>query len=280
MDKTSLGRFGVFENHTRITPEFGAEIEQFGYGTVWLAGSPSADLQVVEDMLDATDHIVVATGIVNIWVAEAQDVARSWQRIENKHPGRFVLGIGAGHPERHAVAAKPYSALSEYLDVLDEGGVPQDRRLLAALGPRVLRLSASRTLGAHPYLVTPQHTSEARTILGPNALLAPAHNAIITTDIDEARSIGRPVVANPYLNLVNYRSNFLREGFTEEDLDNDGSDRVVDAMVFSGSAEDVAEKLSAHHAAGADHVGVQMHARPGEDKITGYRQLAQALGLS
>src|SRR5699024_446045 len=152
-----LGTFGSFG--LRVTPEEAVEIEALGYGAVWIGGSPAAELDWVEPLLAATTTLKVATGIVNIWTAGAGPVAESFHRIEAAHPGRFLLGIGVGHPDAHQQYRKPIDALTEYLDKLDEHGVPRSRRVVAALGPKVLALSASRSAGAHPYLTTPEHTA-------------------------------------------------------------------------------------------------------------------------
>lgn len=144
-----LGQFGVWRHAGGLAPEVGAAIESAGYGAIWIGGSPPADLDVAERLLDATSTITVATGIVNIWTAPADEIATSFHRLEARHPGRFLLGIGVGHPEQPGLNySKPYAALVEYLDALDAAGVPAGRRVLAALGPKVLELSAARAAGA------------------------------------------------------------------------------------------------------------------------------------
>ena len=147
----------------------------------------------------------MATGIVNIWTAAAGPVAESFHRIDAAYPNRFLLGIGVGHPEAHTEYKKPYDALTEYLDELDEYGVPKDRRVVAALGPQVLKLSARRSAGAHPYLTTPEHTAQARELVGPDAFIAPEHKVVLTTDAEQARAVGRKAL-EIYLNLANYRT--------------------------------------------------------------------------
>ncbi len=257
-----LGRYGVFGRATVLTTERARVVESLGYGTVWQGGSPPADLSHVEAILDATSTLKVATGIVNVWTAGAVDVARSYHRIEAAHPGRFLLGIGVGHPEAHAAYRSPYQTLVDYLDVLDAEGVPEGRRILAALGPRVLKLAAARTAGAHPYLVTPEHTRQARNILGPGKLLAPEQRVVMEADPAKARAVGRPSVVKPYLGLTNYTSNLQRLGFTEQDVAGEGSDRLIDALVISGDSATIAERFEEHHQAGADHVAVQLIGRP------------------
>lgn len=270
-----LGTHGVWRHHTGMSPELSARIEADGYGAIWLGGSPPADLATSESVLDATQSITVATGIVNIWTAPAAEIAKSYHRLEAKHPGRFLLGIGAGHPEAQQQYQKPYGALVSYLDELDEGGVPVERRVLAALGPKVLRLAADRSAGAHPYLTTPEHTRVAAEILGPDKVLAPEHKVVLGTDPEKARSIGRPPVDNPYLHLRNYRSNLMRLGYSENEIDDGGSDRLIDALVAHGDAASIAARLEEHLAAGANHVIV--HALPDQDDPSEiYREVAGA----
>jgi len=218
-----LGRFGVFTWDPRssfldlglaVTPEQAQEIERLGYGTLWVTGSPAAELSFAEPLLESTTALKVATGIVNIWTADAKTVAESFHRINTAYPGRFVLGIGAGHPEHTEQYRKPYDALVDYLDELDEYNVPAHQRVLAALGPRVLRLASERTAGAHPYNITPEHTAQAREIIGPKALLLPEHKVLPIADAEEALAVGRKVLNTyNYLNLTNYVNNFKRLGF-------------------------------------------------------------------
>src|SRR4051812_27653231 len=200
-EKPNLGRFGSFGRG--VTPEQAKDIEALGYGAVWVGGSPPAELDWVEPILAATTTLQVATGIVNIWTAAAEPVAESFHRIDKAYPNRFLLGIGVGHPEAHTEYKKPYDALTEYLDELDGHGVPKDRIVVAALGPQVLKLSARRTAGAHPYLTTPEHTATARDLIGPDAYLAPEHKVVLTTDAEKARATGRKAL-EIYLNLANY----------------------------------------------------------------------------
>lgn len=277
-----LGRYGIWLRRDQLTPELATEIEALGYGAIWIGGSPPADLALPEELLAATTRIAIATGIVNIWQAPAPEVAESYHRIEKAYPGRFLLGIGIGHPEATQEYRSPYDTIVGYLDELDAGGVPVEGRALAALGPKVLRLSGERTAGAAPYLTTPRHTAEAREILGAGPLLAPEHKVVLSTDPEYARTVGRPKVRDPYLRLSNYRRNLLRTGFTEEDLDT-ASDRVIDALVLHGDAATVAAGLSAHLEAGADHIAAQIltaSGTPDDEYRAALRALASELGLS
>jgi len=274
--KPALGRFGVWTG-APVTPEQAAEIEKLGYGTVWVGASPAADLAFVEPILEKTETLQVATGIVNIWSADAGEVATSYHRIEDAFPGRFLLGVGVGHPEHQQAYTKPYQALVDYLDVLDTAKVPTSRRVLAALGPQVLKLAAQRSAGAHPYLTTPVHTGQARELLGPTVLLAPEHKVVLTDDADAAREVARKAV-DFYLDLSNYVNSWKRLGFTDDDLAHPGSDRFIDAVVAHGSPEQIAARLDEHLQAGADHVAVQVLG--GSDElISTLEELAGPLGL-
>ncbi len=255
--KPELGRFGVWLPTRSITPELATRVESLGYGAAWIGGSPDAELAWVDPALARTASLQLATGIVNIWSAPAPVVAESFARIEGAHPGRFLLGIGVGHPEHTQEYVKPYDALVGYLDELDAAVVPTSRRVLAALGPRVLRLAAERSAGAHPYLTTPEHTARARKLVGNAVFLAPEHKVVLTTDREEARALGRGVVEH-YLGLSNYVNNWLRLGFTETDVAKPGSDRLIDAVVAYGTPEAIARRLGEHLDAGADHVAIQV----------------------
>jgi probable F420-dependent oxidoreductase len=274
-----LGRFGVWRATGEVTPDLALGLERLGYGTLWLGSSPSGDLAQVEQLLDATTTLNLATGIVNMWKDDAHLVAASFRRVDARQPGRFLLGVGAGHREATQEYAQPYDTLARYVDVLLADGVPADSLVLAALGPKVLRLAAERAGGAHPYLVPPEHTRQARAILGPGPLLAPEQKVVLDADPQRARAIGRPRVRTPYLGLVNYTSNLRRLGWGDEDLKDGGSDALIDALVAHGSGEQVAARLAEHLDAGADHVCVQLLTEPGADAMAGYEKLAAALTL-
>jgi probable F420-dependent oxidoreductase len=276
-----LGRFGAFQRGDLATPALAVGLEEAGYGALWVGGSPGGDLGAIEDLLAATSRLVVATGIVNIWKDDAAPIAAASRRLTERYPERFLLGIGVGHPEATGERyARPYHALVEYLDALDTAGVGQEWRALAALGPRVLRLAAERTAAAHPYLVPAEHTRRARELLGGGVLLAPEHKAVLGGEVARGRLLARPVVARPYLGLVNYRSNLERLGYTETDLAEEGSDRLVDDLVAIGEPDAVASRLTEHLEAGADHVAVHLLVPRDGDLLAGYRRLAPALGLS
>jgi probable F420-dependent oxidoreductase len=199
--------------------------------------------------------------------------------VQRRHPGRFLLGVGAGHREATQQYARPYQALARYVDVLQAAGVPRDSLVLAALGPKVLGLARDRAAGAIPYLVPPAHTRQARAVLGPGPLLAPEHMVVLDTDPSRARALGRTRV-HPHLGLVNYTSNLRRLGWTDDDLSGSGSDALIDALVAHGNPAEIAAQLTRHLDAGADHVCLHLITEEGTDPLPGYRALAPALGLS
>jgi probable F420-dependent oxidoreductase len=275
--KPNLGRFGVW-TFGAIPPEEAIEIEKLGYGALWVGGSPAADLAFAEPILEATETLQLATGIVNVWTAPADEVAKRYHQIEETHPGRFLLGIGIGHPEHTDEYRKPYDVLVEYLDALDVACVPTSRRVVAALGPKVLKLAAQRSAGAHPYLTTPEHTAQAHQLIGNTVFLAPEHKVVLARDAAQAREIGRGTV-DFYLGLSNYLNNWKRLGFTDDDIAKPGSDKLIDAVVAHGTPDDIARRLNEHLDAGADHVAIQVLG--GKDKlIPTLTELAGPLGLS
>ncbi len=268
-----LGKFGAWQFYTQFTPESVRELEVLGYGAVWLGGSPPADWDGYEDLLGGSESIVVATSIVNVWGSSAEAAADTYLRLEEKFPGRFLLGIGVGHPEQTGAYTKPYEALVDYLDILDARGVPERGRALAALGPRVAKLARDRSAGALPYLTVPEHTAELRAILGPDKLLVTEHKVVLDEDPARARVSGREK-AGFYLGLINYVNNLRRFGFDETDLTQPGSDRFVDAVVAHGSADRIADRLAEHVQAGANHVAAQV---VGGDYLEVLRTLAPLL---
>jgi len=293
--KKSLGRYGIWSIALRLVnpaqrPELGdaaGELEDLGYRALWLGASPSA--RHARIVLEETSHAAVATSIQPIWEHEPQDVAKEFAALDEAHPGRFLLGLGVAHASNTERYRRPYSAMVEYLDALDAGGQPAERRLLASLGPKMLKLARDRSAGSIPYLVTPEQAAQAREILGSATLLAPEVKVILETDPDRARTVARLNLEN-YLMMPNYANNLLRSGFTEDDLADGGSDRLIDALVAWGDEETVRKRLDDFHAAGADHVAVQViHENPISRKFfvegqplepalrEGWRRLAPAL---
>jgi probable F420-dependent oxidoreductase len=262
-------------------------IEQMGWPTVWYPESRGREaLSLAALILAETDHLMVATGIANIWARDANAAAGGAMTLAEAWPGRFTLGLGVSHAPsvraRGQEYSQPLSRMREYLDAM-EGAVfvgPEPTEpvpvLLAALGPRMLTLAAERTGGAHPYFVPVEHTRFARETMGASAYLAPEQAAVIETDADRARAVARGHMER-YLLLDNYRRNLLRLGWSEADVSDGGSDALVDAIVVWGPADAIAERIAAHHEAGADHVSIQLLGGGTEVPLNGLEQLATLL---
>jgi probable F420-dependent oxidoreductase len=240
-----------------------AELDELGFTALWIPDVGGPVFDAVGHLLAATARTVIATGILNLWMHSAGDVAASYAALTAEHGDRFLLGIGvshaplidAGQPGRYR---KPLAATASFLDGLDAAPppVPADARVLAALGPKMLELSATRARGAHPYLVTPDHTASARSTLGEGPLLLPEQTVILCDSADEARRIGTDWL-RAYLALPNYANNLLRSGFSEDDLAQ-VSDRLFDAIIAWGNEAAILRRVAEHQAAGADHVCVQV----------------------
>ena len=243
----------IGEEHAASAAELG---EELGYGAFWLGGSPR--LPTVRPLLEASEQLVIATGIVNVWQYEAAELAYEYAALAEEFSDRLLLGIGVGHPEATSEYAKPLTKMRGFLDGLDAAqfSVPSAERCLAALGPKMLELSATRARGAIPYFTPVEHTRFARRLMGERALLAPELACVLDTDTASAREKAR-VYAKTYLGLSNYTSNLLKFGFTEQDISGGGSDRLIDAIVPHGSAEQIAAVAREHLDAGADHVCLQ-----------------------
>jgi probable F420-dependent oxidoreductase len=255
------------------------ELESLGYATLWSSGRFDPGLAPhFEKLLASTDHVTVASGIVSIWAGAPEDIGPAAAALQARFPGRFLLGLGASHGMAVPDYARPYSKMVAYLDALDAlpAPVPPAQRMLAALGPRMLELAATRTAGAHPYFVPVEHTSWARDILGSGPLLAPEVAVVLETDPVRARELARRY-ASIYLPLPNYTENLRTFGFGDEDIGGGGSDRLIDAVIPWGDAETLTAAVRAHHDAGADHVCLQVVADRQDFPLDEYRTLAAAL---
>jgi probable F420-dependent oxidoreductase len=241
------------------------ELEELGYTSLWFPARGRESFARVEDLLAATSHMIVATGILNLWTVTPEETAEIHAHLQEQYGTRFLLGIGVSHPglvesvTENARYEKPLGAMTTFLDGLDAAGVPvaHERRVLAALGPRMLELAARRSGGAHPYNVTPEHTATAREALGPTKLLVPEQAVAFTDDVEEARRSGRAFLEH-YLERPNYANNLRRLGFTEDDLSGGGSDRLLDALVAHGDEAAIAARVRDHRDAGADSVCIQV----------------------
>jgi probable F420-dependent oxidoreductase len=265
----NLGRLGVFSLTDGMTsPEsaaFAKRLEDWGYSVLWMGDGYGRDILIQCSWLLAnTSKLILASGIASIYGRDAVAMTVSNYTLCEQSGGRFILGIGVSHDRivegrRGHVYGKPLTAMRSYLDSMDRvdylAPPPPERPrvVLAALGPKMLALAGERTDGAMPFCVTPAHTAQARAILGPGKLLCPEQKLLLESDPDTARAIGRRVLAR-YLALDNYRNNLLTLGYTEDELSNGGSDRVVDDLVGWGGEAELRARVQAHWDAGADHV--------------------------
>lgn len=261
-----------------------AELETLGYAAVWIPDVGGDVFASVENLLRATTSLTVATGILNLWMHEAQEAASQHARLTQTHGRRFLMGIGVSHAPLIDQAeagryTKPLAHMRAFLNGLDAGTPPVavEDRVLAALGPKMLALAGERTAGTHAYLVTPEHTAVAREALGPGKLIAPEQAVVLEADPAVARAIARSHLAI-YLGLPNYTNNWKRVGFTDDDIAAGGSDRLVDAFVAWGGVDAIVERVQAHRDAGADHVCVQvLNSQPQDLPLVEWRALAPAL---
>lgn len=272
--------------------ETAIELEELGYRCVWVPEAvgrePFASCAM---LLAATKHLTMATGIASIHARSAMTMNAGWKTLAERFGDRFLLGIGASHQHlaekvHQSKYVKPYSAMVEYLDAMDSAlffaapPATAPRRVLAALGPKMLKLSAQRGLGAHPYFVPVEHTLGAREILGADALLAPEIAVVFDTNAETARATARKHMLT-YNRLPNYANNLLRLGYSQSDIagpDKLPSDKMVDAIVAWGTLETVVERINAHIDAGANHVSVQVLSnKDGELPVAQWRELATAL---
>jgi probable F420-dependent oxidoreductase len=255
-----LGRIGVWSSYRQFGIERAGEAaklaEQLGYSALWVGGSPR--VPEVRPVLEATSTLVAATGILNVWSNDPGETAAADASLRADFAGRFMLGIGIGHPEATSDYSRPLKTMRAFLDGLDRSPSPPpvDQRCLAALGPQMLDLAAERAAGSHTYFVPVEHTRFARERLGPDKLVAPEVACVIESDPGRARAVARDY-ARLYLGLRNYTQNLLRFGFDERDIADGGSDRLIDAVIPHGSPEQIAETVRAHLDAGADHVCLQ-----------------------
>jgi probable F420-dependent oxidoreductase len=276
-----LGEFGVWTSYRTIGEGNAGEaaklVEDLGFGTFWLGGSPQ--LPALRPLLESTERIVVATGILNVWASDPERVAADCAELEDRFPGRVLLGIGVGHPEATSQYDRPLAAMRSFLDAIDAAAtpVPRTRRCLAALGPKMLRVSAERSLGAHTYFVPVEHTRAARETLGEAGILAPELACVLDDDVQSARARARDYAAL-YLGLRNYTNNLRGHGFSEQDIADGGSDRLIDSIIPHGGAEEIAAAARRHLSAGADHVCLQSVGVQGMPRAE-WTALASALDL-
>jgi probable F420-dependent oxidoreductase len=258
-----VGRIGIWAMEFRYADpgaiiDAAAELEALGFGALWVPGvSGGALLDDVNRLLSGTKTATVATGVLNIWKHAPDEVGGWWRALPAEHRGRVLLGLGVSHSAVIGEAyQKPLAVMQAYLAKLSEEGIPSRNLCLAALGPKMLALARDQTAGAHPYLVTPEHTATARAILGPSAMLAPEQGVVLEADAARARDLARPYVTG-YGRLANYANSWRRFGFSDEEIA-EPSDRLIDALFAWGTPQRISERVNAHFAAGADHVCLQV----------------------
>jgi|DewCreStandDraft_2_1066082.scaffolds.fasta_scaffold07581_2 probable F420-dependent oxidoreductase len=272
--RAALGRVGVWsfalETQTAAEErEAVRRIEELGYPALWVPEAVTSReiFSHASWLLASSERLVVASGIANIWARDPVAMANGWRMLTDAYPDRFVLGLGVSHApsvaRRGARYERPYTRMRAYLDAMDRAASSapepeaEPRRMLAALGPRMLELAAERSLGAHPYFVPVEHTAFARSRLGPEPVLAVEQTAVLETDPAEARRIAR-LFAVDYLQTTNYANNLRRMGWSDQDIAGQGSDALIDAVVAWGDVDRIASRVRAHLDAGADHVCVQV----------------------
>lgn len=284
LDGTGIWSSGLRYGDAAQAADAAAELDGLGYSALWIPDVGGDLFAAVRNLLAGTTTATVATGILNLWMHEAEETAAQHAALTEAHGDRFLVGIGVSHAPLIDMAEagkyrKPLTKMREYLDGLDAAATPlaPRERVLAALGPKMLELAKDRTAGVHPYLVTPDHTAVARDAVGPDRLVAPEQAVVLSSDPTRARELARNHLAG-YLGLPNYANNWKRFGFTDDDIADGGSDRLVDALVVWGDDAAIRARIDEHRAAGADHVCVQVLTdSPVELPLAQWRELAPAL---
>ena len=268
----NLGKLGVFYfldgMPAAAAAEFAGRLETLGYGTLWLPEAVGREAFASASwLLGATSTMNVATGIANVYARDAMAMAAGQKTLDEQSGNRFVLGIGVSHKPmveglRGHDSSKPLTFMRGYLEAMEASlyvAIPPSKpgtTVIGALHPKMLKLSAEKTAGAHPYLMPPEHTAFARDILGPGPLLCPEQKVLLETDATKARNAARPALAM-YLELPNYQRALKRFGLEDDDFKDGGSDRLVDTVVAWGDEQTIAARIKAHMDAGADHVCIQ-----------------------
>ncbi|MEW2300908.1 TIGR03620 family F420-dependent LLM class oxidoreductase [Streptomyces sp. NPDC006655] len=280
-----IGKTGIWSPELRLHPdpveihEAAAELDQHGWGALWIPGLGGGDiLGDAERLLRATENTTIATGVLSIWRHPATEMAEGHARLRQAYDHRLLLGLGVSDAAaaQHAGGTyRPLAALDSYLDALDqaEEAVPADERVVAAMGPKLTELAGRRSAGTHPFLVTPEFTAGARAILGSGPMLAPYQAVVVDPEPERAREAARGFLA-PFIRMGHYAKSLLRQGFSEDDLSDGGSNRLIDAVVAWGDVDVIGERIMAHHDAGATHVALHAIGRGNGLPLAEWRQLA------
>lgn len=285
-EQPTLAGTGVWAHELRYgdpaeSADLAAELEALGFSALWVPDVGGHLFDSLDVLLEATSSVTIATGILNVWMHTPAETGAWRDGLDDAGRDRLLLGIGISHAmlidgQPGMSWERPLATMRTYLDGLDEAGVPDSARCLAALGPKMLDLARDRSAGAHPYLVTPEHTAIAREALGEGPLLAVEQGIVLDTDADAARAVARQALSM-YALLPNYVNNWKRLGFTDDDV-TPLSDRLVDALVAWGDVDAIVERVQAHRDAGADHVCVQLLSTPGAPvDLDAWRRLAPVL---
>jgi probable F420-dependent oxidoreductase len=274
-----FGEIGAWTSFRQIGEGGAAEaatvVEEEGYGTLWIGGSPR--LAEMRPLLEASEKLIVGTSVVNIWGYDPADLVAEYHALEADFPGRTCVGIGVGHPEATSDYKRPLTALNKFIDGIDAAAepIPTDRRIVAALGPKMLEMCVERSLGTIPYFSSVEHTRYAREQVGPDAEVIIELACVLDEDVDAARALARKY-ASVYLGLRNYTNALIAHGFEQADIEDGGSDRLIDHVIPHGTAEQIAEVARAHRDAGANQVAIQVIGGKGVP-AEGWRALAAAL---
>ncbi|MFI6085774.1 TIGR03620 family F420-dependent LLM class oxidoreductase [Streptomyces sp. NPDC051217] len=279
-----LGLTGLWSIELRmadpaVITDTAAELDELGWGALWIPGLGGGDiLGDSERLLRATSRTKVAIGVLSIWRHQAEEMAAGHARLQSDYDRRLLLGLGVSDPAAARAAGHAYRPLADmgaYLDTLDQAPVPvpEDERVMAALGPKMTQMAGQRTAGVHPFMVTPEYSSAARKQLGDGPLLAPYQAVVLESDPGKARAAARDFLG-AFLQMDHYARSLLRQGFTEEDLANGGSDRLIDGVVAWGDVDDIGTRVRAHHQAGADHVCLHVVGSDSDIPLPQWRELA------
>jgi probable F420-dependent oxidoreductase len=274
-----FGEIGAWTSFRQIGEDGAAEaatvVEEAGYGTLWIGGSPR--LAEMRPLLEASEKLIVGTSVVNIWGYDPADLVAEYHALEADFPGRTCVGIGVGHPEATSDYKRPLTALNKFIDGIDAAPepIPTDRRIVAALGPKMLAMCVERSLGTIPYFSSVDHTRYAREQVGPDAEVIIELACVLDGDTDAARALARKY-ASVYLGLRNYTNALIAHGFEQSDIEDGGSDRLIDHVIPHGTPDEIAEVARAHRDAGANQVCLQVVGGRGVP-ADGWRALAAAL---
>lgn len=263
--------------------EAAAELESLGYTALWIPDAGGDVFGAVEQLLDATSSVPIATGILNLWMHTPEETAAGHARLAESHGNRFLVGIGVSHApminaETPGRYTRPIASTRAFLDALDAAPTPlaPKDRVLAALGPKMLELAGNRTAGTHPYNVPPEHTALAREALGPDKLVLPEQAVALVNDPEQGRALGRKHLEH-YFTLPNYVNNWRRLGYGDDDFADGGSDRLIDALIAWGDEDAIRARIQQHFDAGADHVCIQAISDQGLLPRELWRRLAPVL---